>query len=394
MVMDITGFGLIIPVVPTLLQQLSNVTVSEASKIGSYLAFTFASVQFICAPIIGNLSDQYGRRPIILASIIGFTFDYMLLAIAPTLPWLFVARFITGICGASITSATAYIADVSTPETRAKNFGLIGAAFGIGFILGPTLGGILGSISTRLPFIVAALISFANLIWAYFYLPESLREDLRRPFDWKRANPLGAFARLKKYPNIIGLLVTIFILYIGSHAIQSNWSYFTIEKFHWGEKTIGLSLGMAGLMVGLVQGGLVRWVNPILGDKKSVYFGMILYAFGMLLFAFASQSWMMFAILIPYCLGGIAGPALQSILSGSVPPQEQGEIQGLNTSIISLSTIVGPLLMNNVFYMFTKEHTMFYFPGAPFLLASVLFLLASLLAYRHLSKKPSNNLIS
>jgi MFS transporter, DHA1 family, tetracycline resistance protein len=387
MLIDIIGLGIIIPVIPKLIKELIHGDISEAAKYGGWLMFTYAFTQFIFSPLIGNLSDKYGRRPIILISLFGFSLDYLLLAFSPTITWLFVARIISGITGASITTASAYIADVSTPENRAKNFGMIGAAFGLGFIIGPVIGGFLGQYGARVPFYAAAILCMVNFLYGFFILPESLSKENRRDFDWKRANPVGAIMNLKKYPTLIGLIVATFILYTASHAVQSNWSYFTIYKFGWDEKMVGISLGVVGLLIGLVQGGLIRYINPKLGNKKSIFIGMTLYCFGMFLFATASQSWMMFVFLIPYCLGGISGPALQSVISEQVPATEQGEIQGTMTSIMSASTIIGPPMMSSVFYFFTHKSAPFQFTGAPFVLGGVLMLVSLVIAYRSLSKQ-------
>ena len=384
MLIDIIGWGIIIPVIPKLIAGLIHSDISEASKYGGWLTFAYAITQFIFAPLIGNLSDKFGRRPIILISLLGFAFDYVLLALAPTITWLFIGRIIAGFTGASITTASAYIADISTPENRAKNFGMIGAAFGLGFIIGPVLGGLLGQYGARVPFYAAAILCLLNFLYGYFILPESLEKENRREFDWKRANPINAFLNLKKYPSLIALVVSIFLLYVGSHAVHSNWNFFTMYRFHWDEKMVGISLGVIGLLVAIVQGGLIRWVNPKLGNEKSIYMGLGLYTFGMLLFATATQSWMMFAFLVPYCLGGIAGPALQSIITSKVPVTEQGEIQGTLTSLMSASAIVGPPLMTNTFYFFTHKEAPFEFAGAPFLLGGILMLISCVIAYRAL----------
>ena len=386
MLIDITGWGIIIPVIPKLIAELIHGDISEAAKYGGWLTFAYAITQFVCAPLIGNLSDKYGRRPIILISLFAFALDYLLLAFSPTIVWLFVGRIIAGLTGASITTASAYIADVSTPENRAKNFGMIGAAFGLGFIIGPVLGGLLGQYGSRVPFYAAAVLCLLNFLYGYFILPESLSKENRRVFEWKRANPIGALLNLKKYPSLIGLILAIFLLYVGSHAVHSNWSFFTMYRFGWDEKMVGISLGVVGLLVGLVQGGLVRFTSPRLGNQKSIYWGLSLYTIGMLLFAFATQSWMMFAFLVPYCLGGIAGPALQSEVSGKVPANEQGEIQGTLASLMSASAIIGPPMMTNTFYFFTHDEAPFQLPGAPFILGGFLMLVSTILAYFSMKK--------
>lgn len=381
MLIDITGWGIIIPVIPKLIKELIHGDVSEAAKIGGWLTFAYAITQFVFAPFIGNLSDKFGRRPIILLSLFAFSMDYLLLAFAPTITWLFIGRIIAGISGASITTASAYIADVSTPENRAKNFGMIGAAFGLGFIIGPVIGGLLGQYGSRVPFYAAAVLCLLNFLYGYFILPESLSKDNRREFSLKRANPIGAFMNLRKYPKLIGLVVSIFLLYTASHAVHSNWSYFTMYKFNWDEKMVGISLGAIGLLVGIVQGGLIRVINPKLGNEKSIYVGMALYTVGMFLFATATESWMMFAFLIPYCLGGIAGPAMQAVISSQVPANEQGEIQGTLSSLMSASAIVGPPMMSTVFYYFTHKEAPFQFAGAPFVLGGILMFLSTIIAY-------------
>jgi DHA1 family tetracycline resistance protein-like MFS transporter len=341
-------------------------------------------MQFLFSPVLGGLSDKYGRRPILLFALVGFALDYLFLSFAPTIAWLFVGRALAGITGASITTATAYIADISTEENRAKNFGMIGAAFGLGFIIGPVIGGLLGAYGARVPFMVAAALTFLNFLYGYFILPESLDKEHRRPFEWRRANPLGSLMQLKKYPALSGLVVSFVLIYLASHAVQSNWSFFTIEKFQWSESLIGISLGVVGVLVAVVQGGLIRYINPKLGNEKSVYTGLLLYSLGLMLFAFASQSWMMFLFLIPYCLGGIAGPAIQSIISSSVPANAQGELQGALTGLISLTSIAGPPMMTGLFAYFTKPSAPVHFSGAAFLLGAILMFTSAVIAYRSL----------
>ena len=389
LLIDIIGFGIIIPVMPTLISELKQVDISTASKYGSLLMFAYAIVQFFFAPILGNLSDKYGRRPVLLFSLFGFGIDYLFMALAPTYAWLFIGRIIAGITGASMTTGAAYIADVSTPENRAKNFGMIGAAFGLGFIIGPMLGGLLGGFGPRIPFYAAAALALINWVYGYFVLPESLSKENRRPFEWKRANPVGSLLHLKKYPAIGGLAVSIFLVYLAAHAIMSNWSYFTMYRFGWNEKMVGISLAVVGLLVATVQGGLTRIINPRFGNEKTLYTGLALYAIGMLLFGLATQSWMMFIFLIPYCLGGIAQPALQSVMAGHVPANVQGELQGTVTSLMSLAAIIGPLLMNNLFYYFTHSKAPVNLPGAPFLLAAVLMATSAFIAYRTLHPNKS-----
>jgi DHA1 family tetracycline resistance protein-like MFS transporter len=381
LLIDVTGLGIIIPVFPDLIKQLTGGNISQVSQWGGVLTVIYAIMQFFCAPIIGNLSDKYGRRPVLLISLLGFGIDYLFMAVAPTIWWLFASRVIAGITGASFTTASAYIADVSTNETRAKNFGLLGAAFGLGFIIGPSLGGLLAHFGLRVPFIVAAACCLLNAVYGYFVLPESLSKENRRPFEWKRANPLGSLTHLKKYPAVLGLIASLVLVYIAAHALQSTWTYINIERFNWSPQMLGYSLAVVGIMTALVQGVLIRFINPRLGNEKSVYIGLAIYSLGMLAFAFANQSWMMFAFMVPYCLGGIAGPALQAILAGHVPRNEQGELQGALTSMVSLTSIIGPLVMTNLFAWFTKKDAPVHFSGAPFLLGSVLLMASALVAF-------------
>lgn len=387
LLIDVIGLGIIIPVLPKLIESVSGGTLSDAAVIGGWMMLAFSVMQFLFSPILGNLSDQFGRRPILLISLFGFAIDYILMALAPTIGWLFVGRIIAGIMGASFTTATAYIADISTPEKRAQNFGLVGAAFGLGFIIGPVIGGLLGHYGPRVPFYAAAILTALNWLYGFFVLPESLSLENRRKFQWKRANPIGSLNHLFKYPVITGLIASLVLIYVASHATQSTWSFFTMEKFHWDEKQVGYSLGVVGILVAFVQGFLIRVLNPRLGNEKSVYLGILLYAIGFFLFAIAFDGWMMYLFLIPYCLGGIAGPALQGIMSTQVPNNEQGELQGALTSLMSVTSIIGPPLMTGIFAYYTKPGGPMYFPGAPFLLGGILTLLSGFLAFRSLRQK-------
>lgn len=395
LLIDITGWGIIIPVVPGLIMEVSGGSVSDASRYGGWLIAAYAVMQFLCAPIVGALSDRFGRRPVLLASLFGFTVDYIITGFAPTLGWLFFGRIFAGVMGASFTTAAAYIADVSPPEKRAQNFGLIGVAFGLGFIIGPLIGGLLGDMGLRVPFFVTAGLTFVNWLYGYFFVPESLKPENRRKFDWRRANPVGTLRSLLRYKVIAGLFVSLALLYLAAHAVQSNWSYYTIEKFGWSEGRIGLSLAVIGLMSAIVQGWLIRVLIPQLGQVRSVYLGLALYAVGFFLFAIAGEGWMMYAFTVIYCLGGIAGPAIQGIMSNAIPPNEQGELQGGFTSLMSLTSIFGPLLMNSVLFAhFTAPTTAWYFPGAPMLAASILTVVGALLARRSLHRTVGRQVVS
>jgi len=388
LLIDVTGFGIIIPVMPQLVLSLmgEGASLSQAATYGGWLISSYAITQFFCAPIVGGLSDKYGRRPVLLGSLFGFGVDYLFLSFAPTLGWLFVGRIVAGAMGASFTTAGAYIADVSTPENRAQNFGLIGAAFGLGFIIGPSIGGLLGDFGERVPFMVAGGLTLLNWLYGFFILPESLKQENRRPFEWKRANPVGTLVSLWKYPVVAGLLVALTFVYVAIHAVQSNWSYYTMEKFGWTPGNIGVSLAVIGFAFALVQGVLIRRIVPALGQTRSVYFGLGFYALGLLLYAFSTQGWMMYAFTIIYCLGGICGPAMQGVMAGVVPANAQGELQGGFTSLMSLTAIFGPPIMNNLFAYFTKPGGDIYFPGAAMLFGAILTVISVILSRRTLKK--------
>ncbi len=386
LLLDITGLGIIIPVLPTLIIELIGGTNSEASFYGMLMMFSYASMQFIFSPIIGGLSDQFGRRPVLLFSLFGFGVDYLFMAWAPTLGWLFLGRIISGIMGSNIATASAYIADISTPKTRAQNFGIIGAAFGLGFIIGPLLGGVLGAYGTRIPFLVSAGLVFLNWLYGFFILPESHAAKNRRPFQWKRANPTATLRNLKKYPVILGMVASLVLLYISSHAVQSNWVYFTQEKFDWDIKLVGYSLAFVGFIFVIIQGGLIRVIIPALGQERSVYVGLFLSSSGYVLYALATNTIMMFGFTIVYCLGSIAGPALQGIISTQVPPDEQGELQGGLSSLQAMTSIVGPIVMMGLFRIFTAESNPIYFPEISMILGAILTLTGAILARRSLKR--------
>jgi MFS transporter, DHA1 family, tetracycline resistance protein len=384
---DVIGIGIIIPIMPSLYQELTGGTVSEASQYSAYLVFIYALMQFIFSPIIGGLSDQFGRRPVLLMSLFGFGMDFIFLALAPSIGWLFVGRIISGIAGASFTTANAYIADITEPEKRAQSFGMIGAAFGLGFIIGPSLGGILGEYGTRIPFWVSAGLALLNWLYGYFILPESLLLENRRKFDIKRANPIGSLMNLKKYPYVLALVLSLFLVNVSNFATQGTWSFYGIEKFSWSKLEVGLSLGFVGLMVAIVQGGLIRVIIPKLGQERSLFLGLAINALGLAAFAFASSSWMMYAIMVPFAVGGLAGPAFQGIISNQVGKNEQGELQGGLTSLMSIAAIIGQPLMLGLFRAFTIENAPIYFPGAPFLMGGLLSLISLLLVFRTIKKE-------
>jgi MFS transporter, DHA1 family, tetracycline resistance protein len=410
MLIDVIGFGIVIPVFPKLLTNLIHGNLSEASQYGGFLMFAYAFMQFFFSPIIGGLSDRFGRRPVILAALFGFAVDYVLTGFAPTIGWLFVGRILAGITGASFTVAGAYIADVSEPEKRAQNFGMIGAAFGLGFIIGPALGGLLGKLGTylastypdssfigydihfwavRLPFFASAFLALVNWLYGYFILPESLKVENRRDFDWKRANPIGSLKQLRKYPMLWGLTLPLLLIYVASYSQQSVWSFYTMEKFGWDEGLVGASLVAVGIAAAVVQGGLTRFILPKLGMNKSVYFGLALSTIAYLLYAIAWEGWMLFAIIAIASFGGISMPAMQGIMSNQVPSNEQGELRGALTSLMSLTAIIGPLIMTNLFTYFTSKNAIIQLPGAPFWASSLLLFLSIILTWNFLKDKES-----
>ena len=385
---DVIGIGIIIPVIPALLDSMLGTGMSDAAKYGGMLIFTFAFMQFLFAPVLGTLSDKFGRRPVLLLALLGLGFDFLIHALAPTLIWLFVGRVLAGIFGASFTVASAYIADISAPEKKAQNFGIMGAAFGLGFIIGPLIGGVCAQWGVRVPFFVAAGLSFLNFIYGYFILPESLSKEKRREIDWKRINPVASIMKLKRYGGVIGLALAFFLAQVAAQSLQSTWTFYTIMKFDWHEDMVGYSLAVVGVVVAIVQGGLIRHIVKFFGQRKTVYIGFFLWTLGMFLFAFAGNQWLLLLYIIPYCVGGIAGPTVQSIVSNKVPDNQQGELQGALTSLISVAAIIGPIAMTAIFYFFTNDSAVIYFPGAPFFLGGLLMMLAWLMAHLTLKQLP------
>ena len=384
--LDVLGVGLIIPILPRLIEELSGGNLSSASHTFGLLAALYSLMQFVCAPILGSLSDRFGRRPVILMSLFGSGLDYLLLAWAPTLPWFFLGRAVSGITGASITAASAYIADVTPPEKRAQNFGLIGATFGLGFIAGPALGGLLGDIGLRLPFLVAAGMTLLNWFYGMWVLPESLAPANRRGFSWRRANPVGALMGLKRYPVVLGLAATFFLLHVAQTSLHSTWVLYTGHRYGWTVGQTGLSLAVVGASAMIVQGGLVRKIIPRIGEARGIFVGLAISAFAMAGYGLATEGWMIYAILVGGALGGIAGPASQGLISRRVQANEQGSVQGALSSLASVAGIVGPPMATSLFGYFVREDAVIYLPGAPFFMASVLVLVALLVAGRVLKE--------
>lgn len=363
---DVLGLGIIIPIVPELIQELTGRPVNDASELGAYLMFSFAFTQFLFAPLMGELSDRFGRRKVLLFTLAGLGLDYLFHAIAPTIALLFVGRVLAGITGSSFTVANAYIADISTSKDRAKNFGMVGAAFGLGFTVGPVIGGVTGHyLGVRAPFIVAGILTLLNVIYGFFVLPESLPKEKRRAVVFKNMNPLTVFSRLVKFPQLKSLMIILFLVYLGQHAVHSTWSYYTMLKFDWDTDMVGYSLGAAGILVSLVQGMLVGKVVDRWGSMKTIVIGLTCWVLGLSLFGSAGEGYLMFVYLIPFCLGGVAGPAIQSYATSFVSDSQQGALQGALTSVQSLTNILGPLLMLRfLFHEFTTSDV--HIPGMPF----------------------------
>jgi MFS transporter, DHA1 family, tetracycline resistance protein len=373
LVLDILGIGLLIPIVPKLIESFAG-DISSASSTSAWLSASFALMNFVFAPILGSLSDKLGRRPVILASLFGSGIDYLLLAFAPNLGWFFIGRIVSGITGASFSAATAYIADVSPPEKRAQNFGLIGAAFGLGFILGPLLGGLLSSYGLRVPFFVAAGLTLLNWLYGYFVLPESLKPQNRREFSWARANPVGSLLGLGRYPVVLGLVGSIFLANLAQNALQNTWVFYTGFRYNWSARDVGISLAVVGLTAAIVQGGLVRQIVPRLGERRSIVIGLAIGAISFLLYGLATQGWMIYVILVVGAIGGIGGPATQGLISRSVAPNEQGALQGSLSSLMSVVNLIGPLIFNNLFAFFTRKDANPQIPGIAFYVSSGLLL--------------------
>lgn len=385
------GVAIIIPVAPDLIMELTGLPENEAAVYGGFLAFAYAAMQYLMAPLIGILSDRYGRRPLLLLSLIGLGVDYLLHAFAPTLAWLFLGRILAGICGASHTVASAYIADISTKENRAKNFGVLGAAFGLGFVIGPAIGGIAGEYGARVPFFIAAGLSFLNALYGFFILPESLSKENRREVNLKRANPISSLGFLNKYSSVLILALVFFFINLSGKSVESTWSFYTKYRFDWTPMMIGISLAVVGIVVSVVQAVLVGYFNKLWGPKKTVYVGMTFWVFGLFLFGIATEGWMMYAFILPYCLGGFAGPTLQGIVSNQVPDKEQGEVQGGLTSLVSLSYIIGPVLFTQIFEYFTSGASSVDVPGMAFFTGGIFMIIAFIVAYIALKNlKPSN----
>jgi DHA1 family tetracycline resistance protein-like MFS transporter len=372
MFVDTIGLGIIIPVSPLIISQLiGHGSMSEAARWGGWLFFVFALMQFLCAPLIGNLSDRFGRRPVLIASLLALGVDYLITGLAPTIGWLFLGRFLSGMAGASYTTVNAYIADVSPPEKRAANFGLTGAAFSLGFIVGPGIGGLLGHYGLRAPFFFSAGLAFANALFGFFVLKESLAKENRRKFEWWRANPVGALHAMSRFPMILGLCAVTIFMRLAHDANPTVFTFYTMLKFHWDPSMVSYSLMAVGAMMAVVYSFLIRLVIPRIGETAAVYLGLSFGAIGFAGYAFATQGWEIFAWMLPFSLMGFAMPALNAIMSSMVGPTEQGELQGALACIGSLTSIAAPPLLTQIFAYFSGPSAPVYFPGAAFLTASL-----------------------
>ena len=372
LLLDTIGFGLIIPVLPALLVSVTGASVSRTAIYGGWLSFLYATMQFLCAPVLGNLSDRFGRRPVLLYAIGALGVDYLIMGTAPTLGWLLLGRAISGMAGASFTPAYAYVADISPPERRARNFGVVSAMFGLGFIVGPALGGFLAHFGPRAPFFAAATLCLLNFCYGTFVLPESLPPERRRAFEWSRANPLGTFVQMRRRPVVRGLLAALFLWMVANQVYPSTWSFYTKFRFGWSEAMIGASLALVGAVMVTSQVTLLRRLVPRLGERRAALLGVTIAAVGYAGFATATAGWMMFAWLSTWFFGAIVFPLTNALMSHRIGPDAQGELQGAVAGLSSLAAIAGPLLMTQLFGRFTAPTAPVHLPGAAFLAASLL----------------------
>jgi MFS transporter, DHA1 family, tetracycline resistance protein len=376
---DTVGIGIIIPVMPALLLELVGGNYGSVALYSGWLMFLFAALQFLTAPVLGNLSDAFGRRPVLLVSLAAYGVDLVIMGAAPTIGWLFVGRALSGIFGATYVVANAYIADVTAMEDRARSFGWMGAAFGFGFVIGPAIGGLLGSANHRLPFFVAAGLAAANVVYGYFVLPESLDPMNRRKFSLRRAHAIGSLRRLFRVPVVRGLLAALLLFNVAQNANPATWTFVTMEKFGWTAFDVGLSMTFIGICAAVFQGFAVAPAVRVLGEYRAVIAGVLLSAVSFLGFAFSQAGWMMYAWMLPYALGSIAGPATTAIISRQVSPGEQGELQGALSALRSMTACFAPLLLTGLFSYFTSPAAPRYFPGVSFFTAGVLTLFSLVL---------------
>lgn len=379
---DAMGIGLIMPIMPNLLQEVQGGSLADAAIWGGILSTAFAVMQFLFSPVLGSLSDALGRRPVLLTSLFVMTLDYLLMAVAGSLWLLLVGRIIGGITAATHATAGAYIADISKPTEKAANFGLLGAAFGAGFVLGPLIGGLLGELGTRAPFYAAAVLAGLNFTLGWFVMRETVTDDTRRAFDWRRANPLGAFRAMARIPGITGLLWVYFLYSVAIYVYPAIWSYFTAEQFGWQPQMIGVSLAVYGICMAVVQGGVLRYMVRWFGERRTVLWGQI-FDFGAFGVLAVISSGTLALILIPIsAMGAVVQPALQGLMSRAVADNQQGELQGVMTAVHALAMVISPLMMTATFAIFSDRETAYYLPGAPFLLALILMAIGAVVFLR------------
>ncbi|GAC1681817.1 MAG: TCR/Tet family MFS transporter [Candidatus Acidiferrum sp.] len=386
--LDFLAFGIIAPVLPNLIIHFEGGNIARAAGIIGFFGFGWAAMQFIFSPILGAWSDRFGRRPVILISCLGLGLDYIFMALAPSLRWLFVGRIISGITTSNVATAFAYITDVTPAEKRAKQFGMIGAAFGLGFVVGPAVGGLLGTHNLRLPFWVAAGLSLANALCGLFLLPESLPKERRAKSAWHMANPLGSLTLLRSHPELTGLAAVTTLYYLAHNALPAIFVVYTEYRYAWNERVVGLSLAVVGICSAIVSGGLVGPVVKRFGERRSLLAGLVFGILGFVGFAFATSSKGIFAALPLVALWGIAGPAMQSLMSKRVDHSSQGKLQGAINSLRAITGMAGPLLFSQVFVLAISPRAPFHLPGAPYLLAGVL-LLGSLLLASFVTASPT-----
>ena len=370
--MDSIGFGIILPVTPTLLMEVSDKGLSSSAVYGGWLMFSFAIMQFISMPVLGNLSDAYGRKPVLLGSLLVLSINYLIMGLAQSLVLLFIGRMISGVGSATFSTCNAYIADTTSIDERAQFFGLMGAAFGLGFVIGPVLGGFLGEYGSRVPFFATAGLIFFNLLVGLIFLPESHTPNNRRPFEIRRANPFSAMKQMSQFKIAFGIIGVLFLYNMGHHALPAVWTFWGIEKFDWTPREIGYSLGFIGILMVFSQGYLIRIVIPALGMRWAGLVGLSFTITAFLGYALSQTPTMAYMFMIAGALGGLAGPAMSGIASSQVGPAQQGELQGAIGSVGSLTNIISPLMMTIVFGIYTAPDAPFYFPGAPFILAAIL----------------------
>ena len=372
---DAIGIGIIIPVMPDLILEVGAGTLGSAAVWGGILASVFAVMQLLFGPTIGNLSDRYGRRPVLLISLFFMGIDYIVMGVAHTIWLLFVGRVIGGLTASTQPTVAAYIADISEPDEKAQNFGLIGAAFGIGFVLGPLFGAAFAELGTRAPFYAAAAFSLGNMVFGWFVLPETVTDEIRRPFDWKRANPLGGLIHVGRLPGLKLLLAIMFFFQVAFTVYPAIWSFYTLERFGWEPWMIGVTLAAYGVAIAFVQGWLIRVVLKYMSERQAVLFGFVFEMVGFFGYGIITETWQVFVLIPLGSLGAVALPALQGIMSRTALDNQQGELQGVLTGVVSLAMIISPLIMTLIFREFVKDGGLFYLPGAPFLLAFLLTLL-------------------